>query len=222
MAPTRDENGDGRIDERDDRLSPESGPAPQDRIAESTTYRSGASTAPVGDAGRADIRTADRAAAEDVGTGGFAAHRAVDTDRTAVVDRAAGGRPTAVTDTRPHLEHEPEVVAPVGPRPRASLLATLALILGVAAALFVLTGALAGYGIGLGAVALLLSIGGLSATGRRHVAGKSDALIGLVLGLGAVVVGILAITGSLSWLTADADTVGRFREWLDAQFVDRF
>jgi hypothetical protein len=102
------------------------------------------------------------------------------------------------------------------------MLATLSLIFGVAAGLFVLTGALAGYGIGLGGVALLLAIGGISATGRRHVAGKTDALIGLVLGLGAVVLGILALTGSLSWLTTDTDTVARVREWLDSQFIDRF
>jgi hypothetical protein len=114
--------------------------------------------------------------------------------------------------------------APVvaGPRPRASLLATLSLILGVVAALVVLTGLLAGYGIGLGVLAALLAVGGIAATRRRHVAGKSDALIGLVLGLGAVVVGIMALTGALPWLGTDTDSVSQLRDWLDRQFVDRF
>lgn len=120
------------------------------------------------------------------------------------------------------VDREPEIAVVPGPKPRASLLATLGLITGVASALFVLTGTLVGYGIGLGVLASLLSIGGISATGRRHVAGKSDALIGLVLGLGAVVVGILALTGQFAWPSTDADTVQRFREWLDSQFVDRF
>jgi hypothetical protein len=127
--------------------------------------------------------------------------------------------PPAAVDS-PDTETEPAV--PVGPRPRASLLATLSLIFGVAGALFVATGALAGYGIALGVVALILAIAGVSATGRRHVAGKTDALIGLVLGLAAVVVGILVLTGSLSWLGTGTDTVARVREWLDAQFVNRF
>ncbi|WP_326562769.1 hypothetical protein [Micromonospora sp. NBC_01796] len=111
---------------------------------------------------------------------------------------------------------------PAGPRPRASLLATLSLVLGVASVLFVLTGTLAGYGIAVGALGALLGVGGISATSRRHVAGKSDALLGLGLGLTAVVIGILAMTGQFTWPTTDGDWVLRFREWLDAQFVDRF
>ena len=85
-----------------------------------------------------------------------------------------------------------------------------------------LSGPLAGYGIGLAVLALILSLGGISATGRRHVAGKSDALIGMVLALGAIVVGVLALTGSLSWLGTDMEPVSRAREWLDAQFIERF
>jgi hypothetical protein len=112
--------------------------------------------------------------------------------------------------------------AVTGPKPRASLLATLGLILGVVAVLLVLSGPLLGYGIGVGVLALLLSLSGIHATGRRHVAGKTDALIGMVLALGAIVLGVLALTGSLSWLGTDAPTVNNLREWLDAQFVDRF
>jgi hypothetical protein len=107
-------------------------------------------------------------------------------------------------------------------KPRASLMATLGLILGVVSALLVLSGPLLGYGIGLAVLALVLSMAGIFATRRRHVAGKSDALIGMVLSLAAIVVGVLALTGSLSWLGTDMQPVNSLREWLDAQFVDRF
>ena len=113
---------------------------------------------------------------------------------------------------------------PVTPtkKPRASLLATLGLIVSVGAALLVLSGPLLGYGIGLAVLGLILSLGGLSATGKQHVAGKTDALIGMVLSLGAIVIGVLALTGSLSWLGTDMQPVTTVREWLDAQFIDRF
>ncbi len=131
------------------------------------------------------------------------------------------GPDAARTDTMPPVAAGPEPVV-TGPRPRASLLATASLVVGVAAAMFVLSGVLAGYGIALGVLALVLAIAGVSATGRRHVAGKTDALIGLALGLGAVVLGILVLTGSLSWLTMDTQPVNGFRQWLDAQFANRF
>ncbi|RZU50004.1 hypothetical protein EV385_1763 [Krasilnikovia cinnamomea] len=108
------------------------------------------------------------------------------------------------------------------PRPRASLLATLGLIVAVGAALLVLSGPLVGYGIGLAGLALVLSLAGFSATGKRHVAGKTDALIGMCVALGAIVVGVLALTGSLPWLGTDTQPVSNLREWLDAQFANRF
>ncbi|MCG5445647.1 thrombospondin [Micromonospora sp. NIE79] len=116
----------------------------------------------------------------------------------------------------------PEPPVTRGPKPRASLLATLGLIVSVVAAMFVLTGTLAGYGIGLGAFGAVLAVLGLMATRRRHVAGKTDALFGVLIGLAAVVIGVLAMTGQFDWPTTDGDWVSRFREWLDSQFVDRF
>ncbi|WP_173077090.1 hypothetical protein [Phytohabitans rumicis] len=139
------------------------------------------------------------------------------------------GEPAPVADetpTKPITTPEKERVetrpAPRGPRPRASIFATLTLIAGVMAALAVLTGVLAGYGIALGAVTVLLSIAGIAATSKRHVAGKSDAMLGLVLGLAAIVVGVLVVTDQLTWLTTASDKVGELRNWLDAQTVDRF
>ncbi|GIM91404.1 hypothetical protein [Paractinoplanes toevensis] len=124
------------------------------------------------------------------------------------------------TAEQPVVEEKPTPVV-TGPKPRASLLATLGLILSVAAVLLVLSGPLLGYGIGVAGLALILSLAGIHATGKRHVAGKTDALIGMVLSLGAIVLGVLALTGSLSWLGTDVQPVNSLREWLDSQFVNK-
>jgi hypothetical protein len=143
-------------------------------------------------------------------------------DEAAGAERA-GGRQTGtrrrVFDDAARRDIPP---AATGPKPRASLLATLGLIGGVAAALLVLSGPLLPYGIGLAVLALILSVSGMHATGRRHVAGKTDALIGMVLALAAIVVGVLALTGSLSWLGTDMQPVTTLRQWLDAHTVARF
>ncbi|GAA0802390.1 hypothetical protein [Spirilliplanes yamanashiensis] len=176
------------------------------RAASDTTVTDRIHASAVKDAERAE-RAADRAEAK--------------ADRA---ETRAETRPdtTPTTDSPERAGVRTAPPAPAGPRPRASLLATLSLITGVAAALLVLTGTLAGYGVGLGALALVLAIAGISATGRRHVAGKTDALIGLVLGLGAVVLGVFVLTDSVSWLTMDTPAVTNLREWLDTRFNSIF
>ncbi|MEN3613918.1 hypothetical protein AAH979_30745 [Plantactinospora sp. ZYX-F-223] len=222
-APARDENRDGRVDGRDER------PTGTATVADSARTRTGSAS-----------RTEERS--DPARTGDTARHRAgaTVTEPDTAPQKAPPVAPTppvaTKTETRRETDRttEPErglgertpetepVVVDRGPRPRASMLATLSLVLGVAAAAFVLAGALAGYGIVLGTLALLLGVGGVSATARRHVAGRTDALIGIVLGVGAVVVAVLAMTGQFDWPNTDGDTVVRFREWLDSQFVDRF
>lgn len=153
--------------------------------------------------------------------GGAAVHdrKDVEQGRATVAPRETSDA-TATTVEQERVKDER--VTPAGPRPRASLLATLGLILGVVGALLVLSGPLLGYGVGVAVLALVLSLSGIHATGRRHVAGKSDALIGMVLSLAAIVVGVLALTGSIAWLGTDMQPVNTAREWLDAQFVNRF
>lgn len=248
-APSRDENGDGRIDGRDTRDGVVGGRDTRDGVVGGQNTGDGGPAARAGDTaalGTARPGTATAApTGEVVPPGERATYRSSSagpaTTTTPVVDRPrtvdtrdddtrADGpervdgpdRVDERTTGTERVDRKPAVVAPAGPRPRASLLATLSLILGVAAVLFVLTGTLAGYGIAIGAVGSLLGVAGISATSRRHVAGKSEALLGLVLGLGAVVLGILAMTGQFTWPTTDGDWVLRFREWLDSQFVDRF
>jgi hypothetical protein len=110
-----------------------------------------------------------------------------------------------------------EEMVVLGPRARGSMMATLSLVLGLVAALTVLTGVLTGPGVGLGLLAAFAAIGGVAATGHRHVAGKHDAFLGLLLGLAAIVVGTLTLTGNLPWLDTDTDQVMRLRDWLDAR-----
>ncbi|PWR05838.1 thrombospondin [Micromonospora acroterricola] len=217
-------------------------PVVTDRDADQTTYRSDAAS---GDqTGEAERRASERAAVARAATarpvegeprrgtagtdpapapkGGVAQDADLGRDGTTrrpdPEDRVATDRPVDPTPDR--TAPEPPVTR--GPKPRASLLATLGLIVSVAGALFVLTGTLAGYGIGLGALGAVLSVLGLVATRRRHIAGKTDALFGVLIGLAAVVLGVLAMTGQFDWPTTDGDWVQRFREWLDSQFVDRF
>jgi hypothetical protein len=150
--------------------------------------------------------------------------RRSESERAGAVDDTADIR--RVDDSadlrKPVTEPVTDPAVAAGPKPRSSMLATLGLILSVGAALLVLSGPLLGYGIGVAVLALVLSLSGIHATGKRHVAGKTDALIGMVLSLAAIVVGVLALTGSLSWLGTDMQPVNTFRQWLDAQFVNRF
>ncbi|WP_250027506.1 hypothetical protein [Paractinoplanes maris] len=140
---------------------------------------------------------------------------AADRPTGSAADRSTG----SATVDRPA---DRDAVTPAGRKPRASLLATLGLILGVASVLLVLSGPLMGYGLGVAGVALILSLSGIHATGKRHVAGKTDALLGMILSLGAIVLGVLALTGSLNWLGTDVPAVNNLREWLDTRFIDRF
>ncbi|MCW3841140.1 thrombospondin [Micromonospora yasonensis] len=214
-APARsaDVNGDGVVDAHDDNpvaARADGQSAATDRDAERTmTGRPLGSAAP---------RTGTAVAPDP------AEERTVDLDRDGRPDRPVAadldgdGRPDRPVERR-DVDTTPVAV---GPKPRASLLATLGLIVSVVGALFVLSGALAGYGIGLGAVGAVLAVLGLIATRRRHVAGKTDALIGVVVGIAAVVLGVVAMTGQFDWPTTDGEWVGRFREWLDSQFANWF
>lgn len=103
-------------------------------------------------------------------------------------------------------------------RARTSALAGVGLVLGVVAALAVATGALVVLGVAVGVLALLVALGGLAATGRRHpyLAGRIEALVGVLLAIAAVVVGILGITGVIPALDADANHVERLRDVLPA------
>jgi hypothetical protein len=93
-------------------------------------------------------------------------------------------------------------------------MATISLGVAVASAFTVLTGVLAAPGAALGLVAVLFAVGGLWATRQRHVAGTGNALIGLLLGLAALAVGVLTVTGVFPWLDTATNNVTRLHHWL--------
>ncbi|HEY7273548.1 MAG TPA: Yip1 family protein [Actinoplanes sp.] len=166
--------------------------------------------------------SADRVATERAAAAARADRDAANRDSDATTAELRPRDMSDLVERRRDSARTDEMPAVTGPKPRASLLATLGLIGGVASALLVLSGPLLPYGIGLAVLALILSVSGMHATGRRHVAGKTDALIGMVLSLAAIVIGVLALTGSLSWLGTDTQPVTTLRQWLDAQTVNRF
>ncbi len=109
-----------------------------------------------------------------------------------------------------------ETAGPAHLRARASRSATIALAIAVAAVLTVATGVLAAPGAALGLLAVLFAMGGLAAARQRHVAGAANAMIALLLGLTALAVGALAVTGEVAWPDVTANNVTRLHEWLQA------
>jgi hypothetical protein len=192
VVAAHDENGDGVVDQSDDALATQ-------RVAN-------------GDGVVLTQPTAGRAQVDER----LATHRRLEERTAARPDTTVMPvvRDDSTVDAVQPVSAVPEFVAK---RPRSSLLATFSLIFGVAAALSVLTGVLAGPGVVLGLVAAFIGIGGISATTRRHVAGKMDALVGVILGLAAIVVGSLAYTGSLSWLSTSTNEVVAVHNWLLVQ-----
>jgi hypothetical protein len=123
-----------------------------------------------------------------------------------LAQRSAAATRVVTTTTPKHVD--------TSPRARASVVATMALMFGLTAILCVLTGVLAGAGVAIGMVAAFAGVGGIATTSRRHVTGKGNALLGLGLGLAAVVIGTLTVTHSLSWLNVTTNEVARVHEWL--------
>jgi hypothetical protein len=80
-----------------------------------------------------------------------------------------------------------------------------------------LTGRLAPFGIAVGVVGLLLSFAGMSAGRRPNVAGRGLGAFGLLLSAAAVVLSVLAMVHTASWLDSDIDQVAKLRDWVNVQ-----
>jgi hypothetical protein len=78
------------------------------------------------------------------------------------------------------------------------------------------TGLLAAAGAALGVVGALFAAGGLTATRHRHIVGRGNAVIGLIAGLAALVIGVVTVTGVVPGLDAQTNLFDRLVEWLDA------
>jgi hypothetical protein len=110
---------------------------------------------------------------------------------------------------------EAQTVPLVAPyRARVSGTAAFSLILGVMGLAATLTGLLAAAGVALGTMAVVVAVPGLVGIRRRHLTGHSLALLGIVCGLCAAAIGVLAIGGYLSWLSGHSDEVSRLHDWL--------
>jgi hypothetical protein len=98
-----------------------------------------------------------------------------------------------------------------------SATATLSLVIGVLALAVTLSGLLAAEGVALGVIGGALAAGGLVAASRRGVTGHSLAMLGMLASLAAILLGVLAIGGQLSWLNSGTDEVAKAHDWLVAQ-----
>lgn len=103
-------------------------------------------------------------------------------------------------------------------RPRVSLTATLGLATSIIALCATLTGLLAAAGFTVGVLGVLFSIGGMIAASRPQLTGHSLAILGILVGLAAIVLSALAMTGRYAWPNSDTDEVARLHQWL----VDRW
>lgn len=120
-----------------------------------------------------------------------------------------------VEPTSPGTPTAPVRVAPA----RASMMATLGVMLGLLGTAAALTGRLAPFGVALGVLGMLFSLGGVVAGGRPNVAGRGLGTFGALLCVAAVVFGVLAMTHTASWLNSDVDQVSRLRDWLDTKLT---
>jgi hypothetical protein len=103
-------------------------------------------------------------------------------------------------------------------RPRVSLTATLGLTTSLIALCATLTGLLAPAGFVIGVLGVLFSIAGMIVASRPQLTGHSLAILGVLVGLAAIVLSALAMTGRYAWPNSNTDEVARLHQWL----VDRW
>jgi hypothetical protein len=110
------------------------------------------------------------------------------------------------------------VTEPVAESPRwvhVSAAATLSVVVGTLAVAASLTGLLAPLGFVGGILAVLIGVFALYAVRRPAVAGHSLVGLGVLFGLVAIVLAVLAMTGSVGWLTKSSDEVATVHNWLN-------
>ncbi|GIJ72070.1 hypothetical protein [Virgisporangium ochraceum] len=203
----RTERVDPRDTNRDGIVTPDEARAAHERTQARLTARE-----------RLAADKADREDGRDAGTTAVVDRPAV-VERERVVERPVVA-PPAVDRDRDGVDDRVETrpaPAPQKIRARASLFATLALMVGLTSVYAALTGRLAPVAIALGVLGLLLSFAGMSASGRPRIAGGGLSAFALLLSIGGAVLGVLAMYGSVSWLDSDVDQVSRLRDWLDTQ-----
>jgi hypothetical protein len=115
--------------------------------------------------------------------------------------------------TEPSTERE-QPAAPTRPT-RASSAATLSLIAGSFAVAATLTGLLAPLGFAAGVVAVLFGVFALRAVRRPTVNGRGLISFGLLFGFVAILLSVLAMSHSASWLSNRTDEITVVHTWLN-------
>jgi len=169
-----------------------------------------------------DLRDRDRDGVDDRTQSGTIVSerhqtRAVTPDQPETTERITTTTETVPTETVP-TETVPAAPAPPPFGGRTSFMATVGLILGVTATLTALTGLLAPVALAVGVLGLLFALGGVSASGRRKVNGRGVALLGMLGCLAGVVLAVIAMSDTMSWLTSDTNYVTVTHDWLETQF----
>ncbi|HEY7177482.1 MAG TPA: hypothetical protein VH442_21405 [Micromonosporaceae bacterium] len=133
----------------------------------------------------------------------------------AVATRPVGTEPVDDATGEPVVS-EP-VVEPVETvrRQHVSGAATLSLIIGTLAIAATLTGLLAPIGFAAGILAVLVGIAALYAVRRPAVTGHTLVGLGVLFGLVAIVLSVLAMGGSVSWLSNKSDEINTVHNWLN-------
>jgi hypothetical protein len=133
-----------------------------------------------------------------------------------------------VTTAPPPVVTEPDVVEEPVAEPveepvktgwaHVSLTASLSLVIGTLAIAATLTGLLAPLGFAAGILAVLLGFAALVGVRRNNVTGHGLMVFGIVFGLIAVVLSMLAMGGQLSWLSNKTDEIATVHTWLNDHF----
>jgi hypothetical protein len=200
---TRDTDGDGVADERTVARDTDGDGVADQRVTTRDTDGDGV----------ADERSVTRDTGRTV---------ARDTDGDGVADRPAVAAPVATAAVADRDAADPDVTGPAVAEPvrprwnRVSFSATLGLILGLTALYASLSGLLAPVGILLGVLGLFLATSGFAGARRAGITGHSLAMLGMLTSAGALVFGVLAVEGALSWLNTHTDNVPLVRDWVDA------
>ena len=100
---------------------------------------------------------------------------------------------------------------------RVSIWAAGGALIAMVAICATVTGLLAPVGAAIGVVATLASLIGLRTTGR-HLAGHGLAIVGVLLGLAAIVIGAFAVTRQYAWPNSTIDEIARWHAWLVARW----
>ncbi len=136
----------------------------------------------------------------------------------AAAEQAANDRTETVPAAEPVTEPVAEPVAePVVETKRwahVSGMATLSLIVGTLAVAATLTGLLAPVGFAAGVLAILIGIVALYAVRRPGVTGHTLVGLGVLFGLVAIILSVLAMNDSLSWLSSKTNEITTVHNWL--------